>query len=210
MYLIHLYYVLISCSACGTNTLLVGWPLHQSIYIHYIYISCINICRWLISYSDVCSQGIIGYNINSEYCTFSCLQIAYVIADKTVQPSSVCESLEFCLAVNGLVGRPAATNSEQGNRLDLLATVHEAAKSRPKRRGHYQDQQPRSHTSHTACTKEALNKRSVVQETASNRFQDDGPLKILQLTDVHLDIFYQEVLNDLLALWYCTLLHFHF
>ena len=131
---------------------------------------------------------------------FSCLQIAYVVADKTVQPSSVCESLEFCLAVSGLVGRPAATNGDHGNRLDLLATVHEAAKSSPKRRGHCQDQQPRSHKSNATCAKEALNKRSVVQETAPNQFQDNSPLKILQLTDVHLDIFYQEVLNDMLEL----------
>ena len=158
------------------------------------------------------------HEIKSEYThfTFFYLQMIYVLAEESVRPSNVCESLEICLPLSGYVGQPAVANGEHdSHHLNLLATIHQATKSRPERRQQYHDQQPGIHMDHTACTKATLNKRgagaySPLQGTASNQFQDDGPLKILQLTDVHVDIFYQEVLSDLLVLWYYVLSHFHF
>ena len=106
---------------------------------------------------------------------FSCPQLAYIAAEITVKPSYICETLGICLRTNG-VGQTAVTNSEHDSRLNLLAAVREAAKSRPERRWQYHD-------------------------TVADRFRDDGPLKILQLTDIHLDVYYQEVMND--YCWHC-------
>ena len=139
-----------------------------------------------------------------KYFALSCPQMAYVVAEKYVQPSDVCKSFGVCFRPDG-VGQSAVTNCEHDSHLKLLATIHNVTKSSPERRRPYHDRQWGAHTGHTVCSKKALKERgaganSPLQGTASSQFQDDGPLKILQLTDIHLDVFYQEVANDWLLL----------